>query len=622
MAYENIKGITIQIGGDTTGLEKALGSVNSDLNKTQGNLRDVNKALKLDPTNTELLEQKQKLLGEAVAKTAKKLETLKDAQKQAAEQLARGDIGQEQYDALTREIIKTEDALKKAKQAADEFDAGTEKMKASLDAVGNKASQVAEKTKALSAAAAGVLVSLGAMAYKSAQAADDLNALSKQTGISTEDLQKMNYAADLVDVSVESISGSMSKLRKAMSSSSAGTEEAFKRIGVSVRSADGALRDSSEVFYEVLEGLSRVGNETERDTLAMTIFGKSADQLAGIIDDGGAALKALGEEAEQMGLVMSQETLDSLNKVNDEIDRLKAQAVAQFAKAGASALEALTPVLESVVAAISKVLELIGNVSPEVMKVIAIVAAVVAAISPVSAIIAKVTGAISKILTILPQIKAAFAAVSAFAAANPFVLIAAAVAALVVVIVKNWDKIKPVLEAVWETIKTVFGQVVEIVKGAIDKVKEIIQAVKDFFIGIWDAVVETAKSKINAVIGFINKAIEAVNNFVSKINNSGIGKFLGINIGTISTIPALAGGGVLRSGSALVGEAGPELLTMRNGAAQVQPMTTSTTTINNINNTSQRPVQIELVCDGISLAKAMYKPMQTVANQYGPSFVR
>ena len=107
-----IKGITVEIGGDTTGLNKALQGVNKEIKNTQSQLKDVEKLLKLDPGNTELLSQKQKLLGDAVAETKQKLETLKTAAEQANEALARGDITQEQYDALQREIIETEQALK------------------------------------------------------------------------------------------------------------------------------------------------------------------------------------------------------------------------------------------------------------------------------------------------------------------------------------------------------------------------------------------------------------------------------------------------------------------------------------------------------------------------------
>lgn len=212
----NIKGITIQIGGDTTGLDKALKGVNGQAREAQNELKEVNKALKLDPTNVELLEQKQRALASAVEATTKKLETLKDAQKQAADQLARGDIGQQQYDALSREIVKTEAELKKAKDAQDKFNISAEQASAKLSAVGDKAQMVADKTRALSTAAAGLVVAIGGAAVKSAAWADDLNTLSKQTGLTTEDLQKMQYASELVDVSVDDIAGSMSKMRRAI----------------------------------------------------------------------------------------------------------------------------------------------------------------------------------------------------------------------------------------------------------------------------------------------------------------------------------------------------------------------------------------------------------------------
>lgn len=104
-----IKGITVEIGGDTTGLEKALKNVNSTIKSTQSELKDVDRLLKLAPSNTELLTQKQKLLKDAISSTSEKLETRKEAQKQAKEQLENGELGQDKYDALQREIIETDD---------------------------------------------------------------------------------------------------------------------------------------------------------------------------------------------------------------------------------------------------------------------------------------------------------------------------------------------------------------------------------------------------------------------------------------------------------------------------------------------------------------------------------
>jgi vacuolar-type H+-ATPase subunit I/STV1 len=125
-----IKGITVEIGGDTTGLEKALKSVNTTIKSTQSALKDVNKLLKLDPSNTELLSQKQTLLKKAIGATKEKLDSLKQAQEQTKQQLENGDLGQDKYDALQREIIETEQELRRLQEEAATTNATLEKMDA------------------------------------------------------------------------------------------------------------------------------------------------------------------------------------------------------------------------------------------------------------------------------------------------------------------------------------------------------------------------------------------------------------------------------------------------------------------------------------------------------------
>ena len=614
-----IKGITIEIGGDTTGLDKALKGTNAEIKRTQNELKDVNKALKLDPSNTELLEQKQRALADAVNATSEKLDMLKTAQEQAAEQLAKGEIGQEQYDALTREIVKTEAELKKATKEADNFSVGLEKAKNALNKVGSAAQTVADKTKKLSTAATGLLGAVGGLALKTAATADELNTLSKQTGISTDDLQKMQYASELVDVSLESMTGAMTKMKAGMASGDFG-KAAFETLGVAVRDANGELRDSNVVFYEVLTALSQIPNETERDTLAMDIFGKSADQLAGIIDDGGAALQQYGAEAENLGLILDTETLQGLNDVNDTIDKLKAQAGAELAKAGAEALEALTPVLETVIDKLSQLFEWIGNLDESQMQTLLTIAAVVAAISPIAGIIATISGAITAFLQIWPQVQAVAAGIKAFALANPLALVVAAVIALGAIVVTHWDQIKPILDAILAKVKAVFDKVAAKIQEVTNKIKSVFQSVKDTVLGIWDAMVAGIKGKVNIIIGLVNSLIGKVNGFSSKAN--GLLGALGISIPQIPSIPLLAEGGTLNSGSAIVGEAGAELLTMKNGAAQVQPLTTTSNTYNTYNNTSRQPVQINLVLDGMIAAKALYDPLRAVGVQRGPAYVK
>lgn len=120
---DRIKGITVVLGGDTTGLNKALSGTNKEIKNTQAQLKDVERLLKLDPTNTTLLEQKQRLLADAVGETKSKLDTLKTAEKQVQEQFKRGEVSQQQYDALQREIIATKNELGKLENAAKDTNA-------------------------------------------------------------------------------------------------------------------------------------------------------------------------------------------------------------------------------------------------------------------------------------------------------------------------------------------------------------------------------------------------------------------------------------------------------------------------------------------------------------------
>ena len=176
-----IKGITVEIGGDTTKLSKALEGVNKDIKGTQTQLKDVQKLLKLDPTNTELLSQKHKLLADAVSATKEKLEVLKTAAEQANTALANGEISQQQYDALQREIIETENELKRLTTEANNSHTALEKMGVlgeTLQSAGDKISGVGQK---LLPVTAGV-TALGTIAVKTG--ADFDSAMSKVAAVS------------------------------------------------------------------------------------------------------------------------------------------------------------------------------------------------------------------------------------------------------------------------------------------------------------------------------------------------------------------------------------------------------------------------------------------------------
>lgn len=222
---------------------------------------------------------------------------------------------------------KAEDAGEKAKKSGDDAKAGGkgwENLRSGLAKVGEVA---AKAVAALGAAAVGTATAIGALTVKAGYAADDINTLSKQTGLSTDEIQRFQFASEQIDVPLETLTGSMAKLTKNMATAQKGTGDsaaAFKVLGVQITNADGTLRSNQDVFDETVAALGKINNETQRDAYAMQIFGKSAQDLNPLILGGADALKELGDQAEAAGLILSQESLDKLNAVSDAMDTFKA----------------------------------------------------------------------------------------------------------------------------------------------------------------------------------------------------------------------------------------------------------------------------------------------------------
>lgn len=583
MASTKIRGITIELGADTSGLSKALKGVNTEIKSTQKQLKDVERLLKLDPGNTELLEQKQRLLGQTVEQTSKKLDALKEAQKQVSDEMAKTGQGQEQYDALAREIQVTEKELKEAKQAANDFNVTTEKIAASATKLAGKFDTVAQKTRTLSKVAGGVLASMGALAIKTAQDADELNTLSKQTGIATDELQKMKYASDLIDVDVDDIVGAMKKLKKAV----AADNDAFETLGVKTKDIHGNYRDLNDIFYAVVRRLSEIPNETERDIVAMELFGKSADDLAGIIDDGGEALKALGAEAESMGLIIPQDQIDKANEFNDAIDTLKAEATGTFAQIGTEIAEMLLPYLPEIKETIEGVLNALRDMDPDKLAFAAKCAAIVAAISPIATTASAVTTAVGNLTTALKNI-------------GPETLGVLGIVGAVIAAFGIWgDQIENFVNNViakaldflstdWTETFGVMGEILNsfsatmtgILEGLKTEIHNWVDVYRGIFTGDWARVWEGAKGLFfgfqNAIVfsmkAGLNELIGIVNSFIEGLNQIKLPGFMGGYQVSIPKIPYLAEGGTISNGSAIVGEAGAEILTVSGGSATVTPL--------------------------------------------------
>jgi len=492
---DRIRGITIEIGGETSKLQDSLKNVNKQLKDTQNQLKDVDKLLKLDPKNTELLAQKQELLSRATEQTAEKLQKLRDAQKAMDD--AGVDKMSDDYMKVEREIQECEQQQKKFTEEAKQTDIQIVKCGTSMAELGDKAKKAADATKPLSTAAAGALTGMVGLAVKAGQSADEIATLANQSGIAADTIQKMQYASDLLDVDMETAVKAAAKLKKGLDTN----ESTLVSMGVAVRDANGNYRDMESIFMGTVQALSKIDNEVERDKVAMDLFGKSADELAGYIDDGGQAFRELSQQAQEKGLIISDEDLQKVNEFNDTLDELKATVGMDLLKAGTSIGQALLPVFQPVAEAIKKVTDAFANLSPETQKIIMIVLALVAALSPVLSIIATISMALPLLVPIISTVAGVIS--------GPLILAIGAVIAAIVVWVKNWDDIKAGFIAFGEIIANTWTIAVNSIETAINNIKIAFAELKN-----------NVSEKIDAIKEKFNNFMQKVTEIKDKIKET------------------------------------------------------------------------------------------------------
>lgn len=268
--------------------------------------------------------------------------------------------------SLSGELSENKSKMSAAEKAADQFDK-------TVDNAGKSADKAAKGGFTVLKGALANLVSqgitlavkglkdltseIGNLVKEGAAYSDTINTQSVVTGIAVDKLQEYYYMTDLVDVSVDTLTGSMSKLTRNMSTARKGSGdayEAFKKLKVPIEDVNGNLRDNEDVFNDVITALGGIENETERDALAMAIFGKSAQELNPLIAAGGERIAELTKEAHEMGAVLSEESMTALNDVQDSLDRMGQSTSAvkrQFAAAAAPIVkEFLNPLTKAVTA--------------------------------------------------------------------------------------------------------------------------------------------------------------------------------------------------------------------------------------------------------------------------------
>ena len=335
-------------------------------------LRDINRSFKVlgsemelvsaqfdkNDKSVEALAARKEVLGKEIDAQNKKIETLRTALENAASSFGENDKRTQEWQiqlnkanaallGMERELGGTNNALEEAAKETNDLETQTEQLGDELDKTGKDADEAGSKFERMKGVLQGVGIAMGTafvavgvaaaaagralagMTVTAAAYADEMLTAASVTGMSTESLQAYRYAAELVDVPLETLTGSMAKNVRAMDAARNGAKlqvGAYEALGVAVTDAGGNLRDSETVYWETIDALGRISDETERNALSMRIFGKSALDLNPLIAQGSAGIAELTEEARQMGAVMSEDALASLGEFDDAVQRLTAGA--------------------------------------------------------------------------------------------------------------------------------------------------------------------------------------------------------------------------------------------------------------------------------------------------------
>lgn len=332
--------------------KQAISEIGSGMKVLDSEMRKVSSAYAQNADSVEALNAKNDVLERKISTQVEKIEYLKAALQQSAEKYGEADKRtmrwqtslnnaeaelnnlNNQFDENKQKIA---DSGKEMGNLGDVVNGLTSKlgiqlpdgMKSSMNAMGSLDAQslaLAGGFAAVAAAIVKVEKAMISMTKESAAFADNIITLSMQTGQSTQQLQEFAYASELIDVSVDTLQGSLTKLTNNMQDTMNGTGNAkasFEALGVSVTNADGSMRSANDVFYETIDALGRVKNETERDAMSMDIFGRSAQDLNPLIIQGSKTLKAYADEAHNMGYVLDDEALSALGAVDDAYQRLQ-----------------------------------------------------------------------------------------------------------------------------------------------------------------------------------------------------------------------------------------------------------------------------------------------------------
>lgn len=561
-------------------IDAQMRALNEQLKASTEGMKDLSTQEDASAKRTEALtgiiagnQEKLRLLGDQYEQAKAKLDQLAEAMRKAQESgdPAAIEKATTAYNRQSVEVSKLEGAMAKAEgeiakagNAMQETGADSEEAETKIDklattmainlaqeAIGKVVSAMERMGKALIDAGKAVWD----MASESSTFADDLITQATQTGISTQALQEYAYAARFVDTELSTVTGALTKLTKNMASSSKETNQAFTQLGVSVTDSSGRMRDAQTVFWEAIDALGKVENATQRDQLAMQIFGKSAQELNPLIKAGSAEWQRYAQEAHDAGLILEDDAVGALGTFNDGLQRIDATmqaaqrqimgalapAFTEIANAVANAAQEFTRWVQTdeakqYLAEITELVksvasEFLRNLQPAVSKGIEIFKQVSSAIEFLTQNFDKVVAAIQGAIAVWASLKAAMAALQiASLVTNPIGGVVAAIGALVAAIgllVANWDKVKQAGAQAWQNIQSMWNKAGEFFNNIASNIYNSLASVSPNIANVF----KTAWSAVQAVwnnVGAYFKAIwETIKGIFSVVQSVLTGDFQG-----------------------------------------------------------------------------------------------
>lgn len=471
---ENIRGLTVEISADASNFNKEMSSMRKAAQSSQSELNALQKSLKLE-FDSDKFARAQKVAQQAIDQTAANAETLRRRLDYLEES---GNVDTDGYRKLQSELAKTElqgQQLEKQleKINAMKFDALASK----ISNVGNAISGVGRALTPLSTAAGATVAGLGALGVKAASTGAEIDDLSLRLGISAEKVQEWQYIAMQTGVDTEVFNKALIRARAALLDLSTGTvnnaSKALQSLGLNMDN----FANKEEMFDGVISALAGMENKTLQAAYANEIFGdKIANQMLPFLNAGSDAINQFKTEFAGIGALSNEQVAalasldDTLYLVKESIKNVGLQIGASFAPLIKSLADSINNYL---IPKLQRLADWFNNLTVEQQAFAMKALLVVAALAPLTMGVGKLVGAVGNIIKIIPQLQAGLSAL----AANPIVLIIAAVAAILIILYTQCEAFREAINNLVSTIGTALQPVLEVVMGLLQTVMDLLSPI-------------------------------------------------------------------------------------------------------------------------------------------------